>query len=448
MSSIARDSPLNEDADRVGNKGKSRPSIDDDRTRSPSVIDDEDLKHEDGGSDIRMGDARPTYKSWKKKYRKMRIKFDQLQAQNEELYQLEQKALRKTKQLASYNDRMLDVLLDINNRPQIPTEKRFDLSLPVPPDAEDDYVLPIDTEPPSDPRPSKSLRELVKDIPHMDFTATTERSPDLAQELITGIDSPALDANHQQYPPTFLTADDIDNYLWEIDVKTSADPDAYGELPGMLPTLAPLAREQNSASNGTGRGATPMSSRDFALRNPTSVYNWLRKHAPKTFLQDHESDEKNEDPDEEEARPTPRRQTGGSTRKPSGEARASTGAARANAKSERGSKRSSAAHTKDKRKSADETMLNVDDEAGASKAAATSKGKRKRAVEDDTGYRPKGGSSRRPAKKRTKNNSVGGGAGSDDKTAGPTHGETAATKKKEAAKEVSDGAKAGAGAED
>lgn len=103
MSSIARDGILNEGTDRITHKGKNQ-SHDNDRTRSPSAVGDEDLKHEDGGPDVRMTDAKPTYKSWKKKYRKMRIKFDQLQAQNEELYQLEQKALKKTKQLAIYNE--------------------------------------------------------------------------------------------------------------------------------------------------------------------------------------------------------------------------------------------------------------------------------------------------------------------------------------------------------
>lgn len=103
-SSIARDGILNEDTDRLPIKSKSHLVHDDDRTRSPSAIGDEDLKHEDGGPDVRMADAKPSYKSWKKKYRKMRIQFDQLQAQNEELYQLEQKALKKTKQLAIYNE--------------------------------------------------------------------------------------------------------------------------------------------------------------------------------------------------------------------------------------------------------------------------------------------------------------------------------------------------------
>jgi hypothetical protein len=65
---------------------------------------DDDMKHEEGGPDVRMADAKPTYKSWKKKYRKMRIKFDQKMSQGEDLYQQEVKAMRKIKQLAIYNE--------------------------------------------------------------------------------------------------------------------------------------------------------------------------------------------------------------------------------------------------------------------------------------------------------------------------------------------------------
>lgn len=104
MSSIARDGILNDDTARVVSKSviHHRRDRDDDRTRSASPADQ--VKHEDGGPDVRMADARPTYKSWKKKYRKMRINFDNLQAQNEELYQLEQRALARTKQLAIQNE--------------------------------------------------------------------------------------------------------------------------------------------------------------------------------------------------------------------------------------------------------------------------------------------------------------------------------------------------------
>lgn len=365
---------------------------------------------------------------------------------------------------------MLDLLLDINNRPQIPTEKRIDLSLPIPSDAEDDDVLPIDKEPRSGPRPAKALRDMLNDVPHVDFATTRQRFPEATQELLTGIDSPAADAHHKLYPPQFLTADDIDNYLWEIDNQAAAHPELYGELHRPLPSLAPLARDNkdsnsSNTNNTAGRGITPAgttataagassvnpSSRDFALRNPTSVYNWLRKHAPKTFLQDHEggddsskkerggggggdksssrkahradNNNNNDDDDDDDNRtPAARKGNGGGggARKASGETKASAAARGAAAASKqqqqqagRSLKRSKAAKGKDKRKSMDETMDDLDDEIGfeasiVSSSAAKGAPKRKRvAVDDDTGYRPKGGSSRRPAKKRVKQSSSG-----------------------------------------
>lgn len=492
---------------------------------------DSDLKHEEGGPDVTMADAKPTYKSWKKKYRKMRIKFDESMAHGEQLYQQEQKALKKIKQLAIYNEqvslppsssvaflsqsmqkailyqpqanlrysRLLDLLTDINNRPQIPTEKRFDVSLDIPSDAEETFTLDIDREPRSGPQPGKSLKDLIKDVPHLDFAATAERFPDAASNLLTGIDSPAAEASHQQHPPSFLTADDIDNYLWEIDTQTRAEIDDRSDEMEMLPTLAPLARERNNASNShitgaAGRGATPSSavtnlkdtsaagassisttSRDFALRNPTSVYNWLRKNAPNTFLQDNDGgeekkqkggggdkkprkahrtvDDDDDDEDGDTTRTPARKGAGGGGGRKSGGGeggRAVTAAARA--KGERSSRRSTAASGKVKRQSMDDTMYDLDDELGldASHSAAAaanttttnnnnsnnnsnSKSKRKRAVDDDTGYRPKGGSSRRPTKKRNKNSisaTSAGGAGVVDNIQAAINAEIASGKKK------------------
>lgn len=361
--------------------------------------------------------------------------------------------------------RLLDLLTDINNRPQIPTEKRIDVSLDIPSDTEEGFILGIDREPRTGPRPAKTLKDLIKDTPHLDFAATAERLPELAADLLTGIDSPAAEATHQQHPPSFLTADDIDNYLWEVDMQAKTEAEERGEDVEMLPTLAPLARENGAGSHGAAtRGATPSSappnikdtsaagassisttSRDFALRNPVSVYNWLRKNAPKTFLQDNETGEEKkerghsgekqsrkahrpvEDDDDDDETRTPARKTASAGRKPSGEGgRASLGAGRVKGerapKAERAPKRAKAASGKAKRQSMDESMYDVDDEVGLQAAnvrSSATKGKRKRvAVDDDTGYRPKGGSSRRPTKRRNKNNSVSlpsaGAAGPDD----------------------------------
>lgn len=85
--------------------------MDEDLARSPSRTDGDEVKTEDGAPDVRMAHVKPTYKSWKKKYRKMRIKFDGIMAHGEELYRQEQKALKKAKQLAIYNECVPDTHL-------------------------------------------------------------------------------------------------------------------------------------------------------------------------------------------------------------------------------------------------------------------------------------------------------------------------------------------------
>ena len=63
-----------------------------------------DIKAENVEGDTRMTDAKPTYKSWKKKYRKMRIIFDQKMHEGEELHKLEQRALETARRLAVQNE--------------------------------------------------------------------------------------------------------------------------------------------------------------------------------------------------------------------------------------------------------------------------------------------------------------------------------------------------------
>ena len=55
-------------------------------------------------SDVQMAEPRTSYKSWKKKYRKMRITFDERMRTSEELHQVEQKAMRTAKRLAIENE--------------------------------------------------------------------------------------------------------------------------------------------------------------------------------------------------------------------------------------------------------------------------------------------------------------------------------------------------------
>lgn len=403
------------------------------------------VKADQEPSDVKMTDDKPTYRSWKKKYRKMRIVFDQKMHEGEELHRQEQKALATARRLAIQKEyacllaclpvspsspeleiktvaltlikpfpasllpsRLLDLLLDVNNSAQIPPEKRIDLSLD-PPSDDDALCLDIDrpSTPPPGPAPFKSLRKLLQEVPHHTFAAAPERFPDLLADLEAGRDSPADPAQGQSDPPSFLTADDIDNYIWEIDTRLASEAAAAAagkddsrdgppplRVPSpALPTLAPLAHADRA---GGGRDAQ----RDFALRNPTSVYNWLRKHAPKTFLQDGEHDRENGEDGHGPGSGRRGKGGGGGERAARG-----TGSVR--------SKRASAAHGRAAVASAAaaESFEDLDDEYGYGGGGAMTpstvgaKGKRKRVVDDDPGYRPKGGSSR-PAKKKRKSEGV------------------------------------------
>jgi hypothetical protein len=60
-----------------------------------------DAKIDDDGIDSKVADGgKHSYRSWKKKYRKMRIDFDQKMHESEELYKLEVNALETARRLA------------------------------------------------------------------------------------------------------------------------------------------------------------------------------------------------------------------------------------------------------------------------------------------------------------------------------------------------------------
>ncbi|KAI1332652.1 IEC3 subunit of the Ino80 complex, chromatin re-modelling-domain-containing protein [Xylariaceae sp. FL0255] len=336
----------------------------------PSIKSEPDVR-DSFRDDSQVAEARPSYKSWKKKYRKMRITFDQRMRESEDLHSVEQKAMRTAKRLAVENDRLLDLLLDINDSPQIPFERRVDLTVDEDSDKDDDATDSDASE--STNKPTKSLKKLVNEVPHQSYAAYIERFPEIIGDLEPK-DSVA-------FPTSFLDADDIDEYIYQLDMRLG--------IKGR-PTLAPSVVGTPNNTN------TPA---NFALRNPTSVYNWLRRHAPKTFLQDLEKDkdkDKDDRGDKEDGRK--RKSSGGGgarSRKP----KQSTGG--------RGKEKDADKEKdggKDKDKESAEAMDWDEDGGYDAPVTGTVKGKRKR--DEDGGYRPKGGASRPNKKRKSKDLSV------------------------------------------
>lgn len=253
--------------------------------------------------------------------------------------------------------RLLDIILEVNNSPQIPPERQIDVSMD-PSSQANKAALALDPDlERGKNNATKKFEDLVRSVPHSSYTQALEAHP----AMVDNLKAP----EGEVYPADFLSPDDIDNHIYEMD--TLIDPD------NRLPTLAPLAHpETNQPPNPN-------------LKNPTSVTNWLRKHAPKIFLQDGETHDA-EDGDATHA--------GG--RKPRGGRGERGGRAGGRGKRASTAARSSAAERGDWDVSMDE-----DPEFAAAAAATTPvpRGKRKR--EEDTGYKPRG-SSTRPTKKKRK----------------------------------------------
>ncbi|KID99002.1 hypothetical protein MAJ_05097, partial [Metarhizium majus ARSEF 297] len=297
------------------------------------------------------------YKSWKKKYRKMRIVFDQKMQEGEDLHKQEDKASATVKRLAVENDRLLDLLLDVNNSPQIPLDKRIDVSLKPSPGAK--IVLPIDSKhAPQKELSIKKLQQLLEEIPHSTYTSAKDSKRPYVSDLAAPEGEP--------FPPSFLSADDIDNYIHDID--SSIDPETH------IPTLAPRAHPSTNPIQHAH------------LKNPTSVTNWLRKHAPKIFLQDGEAHDG--DDEGQAGHHTGGRKTRGS--------RGERGGGRG-----RGKRGSLASRMADRERERDRDRGEWDASMDEDADFGTPVGRGKRKRDDDPGYRP-GGSGGRPVKKKRK----------------------------------------------
>lgn len=259
------------------------------------------------------------------------------------------------------HSQLLDLLLDANSSAQIPGFHRIDLDVPAisaVPGLITDYAeqasqlkfegeagkllqteiqamlkeRKITKKPPGS---GKSLVQMMSSIPHRPLDIIpVELSADL-QETESG-----------PPPIAYLHPDQVDDYLWWIDGSLGT--------PG-YPTLAPAVHGQSHSA---------MKERELSVGNPNSVYNWLRRHEPKIFLQDGEGSEKS-----------------------SGKPGALRGA---------GKRASIPAPSKpDQVEFVEEDGIGYEISLGGLPYPKNAKRKR----EEDTGYRPKGGSSR-PSKRK------------------------------------------------
>ncbi|PKS05794.1 hypothetical protein jhhlp_007623 [Lomentospora prolificans] len=289
------------------------------------------------GDDEDAAETRPKYRSWKKKWRKLRVTFDQKMHEAEVLWLREQKAKATIKRIAIENE--------YQRIPHIP-EKR--VAIPT-----------LSSDPPEPSDLLKTLVTLESEVPHLSYEQAKDTFPDALLDITP--------APGEDEPATFLTVDEIENYIYEIDLRLG------------LPKLNSLA---SAAKDGAPPSALPSTTtRDFLVKHPHSAYNWLKANAPHVFLQGGEAATAHDDDDHAAGGAASSRKKGGKTDK--------------SAKPAKSKRQSKADRLLAEQKELGDVSMGEDDNYATPAA-------KKRKRDDDGGYRPKGGSSTRPAKKKRK----------------------------------------------
>ncbi|MCJ1320698.1 hypothetical protein MMC15_006039 [Xylographa vitiligo] len=262
--------------------------------------------------DISIGDIKHNYKSYKKKYNKMRHNFKEKMKVSNSLFDEEQKAIKVARRLQEQNDQLLDLMVDVNESTGIAPHLRYDLRSPTPSESAVPGLEPdVASRKTMD---SGGARAALEEAKHE--LSTGQITPDSYRQLEAALN----EALHKSISLSQLSTvshtvlDDVPEDDLPHDIGESS-PAGYLSLDHEEEYLAILdATLEGSGSRPIGSANShPIRSndrdKDVALRNPVSVYNWLRKHQPQVFLQDSDSP-----PDRSSTRPSnvtkiPRRST-------------------------------------------------------------------------------------------------------------------------------------------
>ncbi|KAK4942458.1 hypothetical protein LTR10_017754 [Elasticomyces elasticus] len=298
-------------------------------------------------------------KSYRRKYRKIMVTFEEKTRESTSLFKEEQRILDISQRLAEQTDQLLQLLVDLNTCPQVPPRLRYDLKPAPEQNKRDDISKEEVTEEEGHLRLRKARYQLqtgeIDAKAYRDIESSVLATPAFIPErsytsLLELAPSPSQNGDKTETntgaPDMFLSTRHEEQYLHSLDAFLDGT------------TTNPRSHTTHSLGSRNAEKTTERE-REMQLRNPVSVYNWLRKHQPQVFLQD------NEPGAEKAARPT--------------------------------GSRSSARKSVNKESLKQEPEL-YDDDGIAIDAGSSARGKRKR--EDDSGYRPKGGNSRGTKRKK------------------------------------------------
>ncbi|KAI4158374.1 MAG: hypothetical protein LQ342_007504 [Letrouitia transgressa] len=332
--------------------------------------------------------SKQPFKSYRKKYLKMRHTFKVKMRESNALFDAEQQSIRTARRLQEENDQFLELLLTVNSSNILPTPLRYTLS-PSPPNTPPSLSPdspPKDQPLPPSPRTAhRALREARIELRRGEISPTAFE--DLESKLQPVLNEPSsLSQIIKETPHTTLESVSpaaLPLHLDETYLDPTAEEDYLQKLDADLVTgnwrTQPFASNLRSEKDH---------SRDLSLNNPSSVYNWLRVNRPETFADS--ADPPGANHEGKQHHQQQHKGSVGSKASPN----AHTGGSRRESKRERAAS-SVTATVKQELEMLDEdgnVIGGMSDMPGVG-----TRGKRKR--EGDEAYRPKGGSSR-PGKRK------------------------------------------------
>lgn len=253
---------------------------------------------------------------------------------------------------------LLGLLVELNNAPQVPKRLRYDLTPASAPKDIAKTASSLDEE-----AAHETLRSARDRVQKGEMT-TSEYESMQSELLNTTLFAPSKKYSSlmkiARVTPKHIDSSDEGNVSSGVGTLTIRQEEQYlKSLDAFLDGQNTNPRSHVASSLGSRNAErTADREREFQQKNPVSVYNWLRKHQPQVFLQDHEA------PGDKSSKPAgsriSKRTTGGKDIKQENEL--------------------------------------YDTDGIAVEYGASAKGKRKR--DDDGAFRPKGGKSGHPAKRR------------------------------------------------
>lgn len=377
-------------------------------------------------SDLDPPPNKPKYKSWRKKYRKMKTHFDEILKENNTLFVDEAKLEAINKRLQEQNEcvllsftipfhvpvtasfhqtamtsivnimtsQLLDILLDLNNSLQIPKSQRYDILLPnTEKTPYDSYDL---AQANSEIAAARSAVE-TGDFPQADYASFRQHIEESfsrqdvrsISDLEASIPHPLADdgdAIDAEKLPEYLTPEQEEAFLLALDAK-------LGDQHSLAQPLAPPPTKFNEMSNRELE-------REIELRNPHSVHNWLKKHNTAATVVKEADDAASEAGGPTVSTPATGRKRANNLAKKVGDRAVDR------AKGEKaGRDEGSPASTKTVATATDKEGEGVEEEEGENVQQLSASARKKGGDKDDT-YRPKGGRAKAKRKRDTDGDSV------------------------------------------